>query len=94
MAIKSIEDSKTLKKYGELMGREKIALRIIELCKIVAKEEHYKDAIKTAGRLRAIAMACKYDSYWEEKMSDGYYAEINRAETEIYHNSQSQQLKV
>lgn len=89
MAIKTIKDSKTLKKYGEKMGREKIAWRIIELCKEVAKEENYIDAVKTAGRLRAIAMACKFDCFWEEKMNDGYFAEIYRAETEISHANQS-----
>jgi hypothetical protein len=83
MAIKSIEDSKTLKKYGELLGREKIALRIIELCKEVASQENYKEAIKAAGKLRALAMACKFDCYWEEKMSYGYFEEIQRAELEL-----------
>lgn len=83
MAIKTIQDSKTLKKYGKLLGREKIALRIIELCKEVAEAENYKEAVKTAGKLRALAMACKFDDYWEEKMNDGYFNEINRAEIEI-----------
>jgi hypothetical protein len=83
MAIQSIEDSKTLKKYGELLGREKIALRIIELCKDVSRQENYKDAVKASGKLRALAMACKFDCYWDEKMNDGYFEEIQRAELEL-----------
>lgn len=89
MAIRTIEDSKKLKKYGAIMGRERIAIRIIELCKQVANEENYIDAVKIAGRIKAIAMACKFDCYWDEKMSDGYYQEIGRAETEIYHDSKT-----
>lgn len=80
MAIKNIEEAKLLKQYGKLLGRENISLRIIEICKKVAAEENYKDAVKACGQLKAIAQACKYDTYWEEKMADGYYKELQNAE--------------
>lgn len=86
MSIRSIEESKIIKKYGCVLGREKIALRIIELCKEVAKEENYKNSIKAAGKIRVLAMACKFDDYWEEKMLDGYYHELRLAERELYNS--------
>ena len=82
MAIQSIEESKTLKKYGSLLGREGLALRIQEICEAVPNGS-YKEAIEAAGKIMALAKACKYDCYWEEKMSKGYYDELRYAEHEL-----------
>lgn len=76
-------DYRKLKEYGKLLGREKIALRVIEICKEVATEENYKNAIKAAGQIYALALACKNDTYWTEKMLDGFYQELLQAEREV-----------
>lgn len=68
----NIQDYNTLKKYGELQKREKLALEIIEICKRVAKEQHYINAIIAAGEIKALAQACDFDCYWSEKVSKGY----------------------
>lgn len=78
--IQHLTDAKTLAKYGEKLGREKIALRVIEICKEVAKEENYKESIKALGQLKALAIACNYDCYWAEKRNMGYHKELNIAE--------------
>ena len=83
MAIKSISDADALKRYGAALGRERIALKIISICKAVAEQEDYKSAIKAAGRIRALTECCKFDSYWEEKMLDGFYTELDEANTEL-----------
>lgn len=79
MGIPAIENAKLLKKYGEILDREGIAKRIIEICKKVAEEENYKEAVKASGRIKALAMACKFDHYWEEKMNTGYWDEFDKA---------------
>lgn len=78
-----LESHKALKKYGEEAGRERLALRIIEICKTVAESENYKEAINAAGRMYALAIACKADDYWAEKMTIGFDLERLRAQIEL-----------
>jgi hypothetical protein len=87
-----LETHRMLKKYGDAIGRERLALRIIEICKRVAISENYKDAINAAGQIYALAIACKADSYWEEKMASGFYDERFRALAEL-NNLQSAEGK-
>jgi hypothetical protein len=82
MAIRSIEESKALKRYGEKLGRQGIAQRVIEICKKVAEDGNYKDSIKALGVLRALSESCKYDEYWHEKMIIGFYSELEIAKAE------------
>ncbi len=35
-----------------------------------------KEALTAAGRLKAIAQAAKYDTYWSEKVDDGFHREM------------------
>lgn len=79
MAIRHLEEAKMLQKYGKLLGREKISLRVIEICKKVAKEENYKESIKALGQLKALAISCNYDCYWSEKRDMGYSKELDEA---------------
>lgn len=72
----NIKDYKKLKKYGDLKGRENIALEIIKICEEVAKEKHYINAIIAAGRIKALAQACDFDEYWREKISTGYHRQL------------------
>lgn len=75
----SAKEHKLLKKYGKKLGREKLALRIIELCKIVAEEQHYKNSVIAAGQIQALAVACGYECYWREKRDIGFDREIGHA---------------
>lgn len=79
MAIKSIEDSKDLQAWGEMLGREGIAKAIIELCKEVATLEHHKNAVTVAGKIRALTEAAKYDCYWREFVQDGFEYQLKQA---------------
>jgi len=63
-----------LKREGERLGRAGLAERAIALVK--AFDGSYKGAIILAGRMRAIATACKYDDYWQEKADEGYRREL------------------
>jgi len=83
MAIKSIENSKTLKGYGKKLGRQGIAEMVIGICMDVHLVGDYKEAIVALGKLRALSEACKYDQYWDEKMLDGFNKMLERAEIEI-----------
>ena len=82
MAIKSIQNSKTLKKYGKKLGRALIAEMVIGICKDVHLGGGYKAAIIALGELRALSEACKYDQYWEEKMLEGFNKMLEIAQRE------------
>lgn len=69
-------DTETLKGEGERLGRAGLAERVIQLVKEFEADGSYKGAIALAGRMHAIAIACKYDVYWQEKASDGYRREL------------------
>jgi hypothetical protein len=75
-----------LKKYGSKLGREKLSIKIIEICKQVAEEEHYKNAIIACGKLHALSIACSQDSYWGEKASMGFSDIVEKAELNINDN--------
>ena len=77
----------TLKNYGSILKREEISKRIIEICKDVVQKDSYKNAVIAAGKIRALAMACEYDTYWNEKMCHGFEEELCRAEQVIYKNN-------
>ena len=74
MSIQNIQESKTLRAYGQKLGRKAIAERIKEIAiEIVAGEGEYQSTIRNAGKIRALAIACRWDSYWDEKQHIGYY---------------------
>lgn len=62
---------KEIREAGSILGREKLAIRALEIAKEIVEDGSYKRAIKGAGQLKVIAMACGYDVYWDEKASDG-----------------------
>lgn len=76
MAIQNIKEAQDLKRAGEQLGRTKLAARVVEL--IDEFDGSYISAIVLAGRMKAIAQACKFDMYWEEKAGIGYYSEMMR----------------
>jgi len=81
MAIRSIEEGKIMKKYCSSLGREGVAKRIIEIAQEIAKQEGaYQSTLKNAGKIRALAMGCKWDSYWDEKQFYGFQDMIQEAE--------------
>ena len=50
--------------------------RVLQLVKEFEADGSYKGAIELAGRMHAIAIACKYDDYWQEKAETGYRREL------------------
>lgn len=71
--IRSIEEGKVMREYCKKLGREGVARRIIEIATEIVKEEGaYQSTLKQAGMIRALAMGCKFDSYWDEKQFLGY----------------------
>lgn len=77
MSIQSLRDWKDLKKQGERLKRQGLSERVFTLVDEFNKPENrsYKNAMVLAGRLKAIAQAATFDSYWDEKMSQGYQFE-------------------
>ncbi len=80
MSIEDLEISKKLKKAGEKLGRAKLAERALEIAYEIIGDGSYKRAIRGAGQLKALAQACKYDDYWDEKMLDGFFEEVYNLE--------------
>lgn len=54
------------RKAGEILGRARIAERIIELAQ-EAVDGSYKNAMHKAGQIKVLAEAATYDDYWGEK---------------------------
>lgn len=80
MSIQSIEDGKVMREYCKKLGREGVALRIKELAAEIMKGEgEYQSTLKYAGMIRALAMGCKWDTYWDEKQHIGFYNMIGEA---------------
>jgi hypothetical protein len=69
--------------WAKKVDREGVALEIIKICKEVAQEEHYKNAVIACGRLHAIALGCSFDSYWQEKKDIGFANQVDKAEVEL-----------
>jgi hypothetical protein len=81
MAIQAIEESKQLRKFGDLVGREGISKRAIEICQeVAANPNNYFKAVEAIGRMKALFIACKFDLYWDEKSFLGYRDELWKAE--------------
>lgn len=72
MSIQSLKDAKELRKQGERLRRQGLAERVLTLVDEFNDNRSYKNAIVLAGRLKAIAQACKFDGYWDEKCSVGF----------------------
>lgn len=74
MSSKSLSDWKNLKKQGNRLGRAGLSERVFTLVDEFNSSENrsYKNAMVLAGRLKAIAQAATFDSYWNEKMSQGF----------------------
>lgn len=75
MSIQSLKDWKALKAQGTRLGRDGLSERVFCLVDEFNENRTYKNAMVLAGRLKAIAQAATYDSYWDEKMSLGFQFE-------------------
>lgn len=72
MAIKSIEEGKRMREYCKKLGRESVAKCIIEIAEEIVKQEGaYQSTLINAGKIRMLAMGCKFDYYWDEKQCMG-----------------------
>lgn len=76
MAIRAIEESKTARKAGVIMGRRGMSERVIDI--LESFDGSYVGAIRIAGQMKAIAQAAKCDQYWDEKCGMGYDSEMDR----------------
>jgi len=65
------EQKKRAKAAGKILGRAGLATAVQDSIKEYEKDPSYKRAIFLAGVCRAIATACEYDTYWDEKQFDG-----------------------
>ncbi len=80
MSIRHLETAKKLRVQGKRLGRAGLSERVFTLVDEFNKHRSYKNAIVLAGKLKAIAMACKFDSYWDEKCSIGFEFEADALE--------------
>ncbi len=75
--------AKRLKSAGAVLGRDGLSRRAAAIMvELVTKSGSYKEAMIAAGRLKAVAAAAKYDSYWTEKVEDGFHKEMHFLEDE------------
>lgn len=65
-----------MKKVGKKLGREELAKRVLECVDCMLKDDHYQGVIEFVGRMKAVALACSYDCYWDEKVGKGFYSEM------------------
>jgi hypothetical protein len=71
----SLKISKNLRAQGQRLGRCGLSERAHTLVMEYATkypDGHWREAIKLAGRLRAISLAARGDSYWREKTDSGF----------------------
>ena len=55
---------------GDILGREGLALRIIELAKDIS-DGSYKNAMERAGQIAVLVEASTFDDYWNGKAKQG-----------------------
>ena len=77
MTIMRKGDTAALKEQGMRLGRVGLAQRVIDLVDEFQANPTYIGAIRRAGRLSAITVACKVDDYWNEKAQDGWHREMH-----------------
>lgn len=69
-----------MRSYCEFLGREGVAKRIIEIAEEIVKQEGaYQSTLRNAGKIRALALGSKWDSYWSEKQQIGFHDMIEEA---------------
>ena len=71
--MSDIRTYRKLREHGARLGRAGLSKRVVDL--VAEFDGSYKGAMILAGRLRAIAQAAGFDSYWSEKVNRGYHDE-------------------
>ena len=66
---------KDKRKAGEILAREGIAQRIIQIAFEISQGS-YKDAMSGAGRIAELVDCASYDDYWTEKANIGRQLEV------------------
>lgn len=75
--MNSFEITRELRKQGKRLGRAGMSQRVIHLVEeFVTEGGTYKGAMVLAGRLHAISLASRCDSYWGEKTNHGFHREL------------------
>lgn len=90
-----IEIANRLKREGERLGRDGLSQRVNDLVLDFARKHpdgHYLEAIKLAGRLRAISLASRGDHYWGEKTDAAYHAEAQHDLPKFQKRQESQDV--
>lgn len=64
-----------LREAGDILGREGLALRALQIAKEIVEDGSYKRAIQGAGQLEVLAKACTFDDYWDQKRYIGIHKE-------------------
>ncbi len=81
MSIHALETAKKLRVEGKRLGRAGLSERVFTLVDEFNENRTYKNAIVLAGKLKAIAQACKSDGYWDEKCGMGFQFEAEALES-------------
>lgn len=68
MNIRNIAEYNKLKRLP--MTREEIALRVLEIAKLIMDDGSYKNAVGCLGRMKTLSKVVS-DYYWDEKMFKG-----------------------
>lgn len=81
MSARDMSTAKLLKKHGERLGRDGLSERAIQIMDEFVKAPGMREAMKVAGRMKALAGAAKFDDYWTEQVDKGFSAEVAKIMT-------------
>lgn len=77
MSIQDIKNAKHLREQGLRLGRAGLSERVDVLVRQYLEAPSPKAAMALAGRLHAVALAARCDTYWHEKTHyDGFHREL------------------
>lgn len=81
MSVFDMRTAKSLKMHGERLGRDGLSERAMQIMDDFAKARGMREAMKVAGRMKALAAAAKFDDYWTEQVDKGFSAEVAKIMT-------------
>lgn len=70
MTVWDMQNALDAKQAEKSLGRSGLSEAAIKA--VSDFDGSYKGAMVLAGKMKAIAQAAKFDSYWNEKVEDGY----------------------
>lgn len=84
MALRHLNDAKALREYCKILGRAGVGRMVEEIAQEIVKGDGaYQSTMILAGKIRALATGCKFDSYWDEKQEIGWQDMVAKARWEV-----------